>query len=140
MSNKLSKNDAMAAINKVNGILLKNNSTHFANINSSKSVWWFDISVKKIKSEDFNIPTFDFLIFNNKENQLHHLRVPTEYIRDNLDQFHIRNDDKKKSVSLELSSDKINLFQDIRPGSGRMPFAQFLVSTIIIGNEQQFTG
>ncbi|MEE4359434.1 MAG: hypothetical protein V2I97_23380 [Desulfococcaceae bacterium] len=88
-----------------------------------------------MKLEEHSIPALDLLIFNDKKNQLHHLRVPTDYIRDKLDQFHIRNDDKKKSVSLELSSDKINLFQDIRPGSGRMPFAQFLVSTITIGNE-----
>ena len=42
--------------------------------------------------------------------------------------IHVRKD--KNSLSLELSSERNNRFQDVRPTSGRMPFAQSLLTTI----------
>ena len=126
MAMKLSKNAAITAINRDSPVSLRNSTTHFANINSSKSVWWFDISVEKFTSEKYT--TLDILVFDNETNELHYLRVPTQYIGENLQKFHVRSD--QNSVSLELSSERSNRFQDIRPKSARMPFAQFFVKTI----------
>lgn len=126
MTKKNSKNEAIGLFNRQSGNSLHNSTTHFANINSSKPVWWFDISVKKITSGKVN--TIDILVFHNKANSLHYLRVPTTYIIENFDKFYVRED--KNSVSLELSSERSNQFQDVRPASGKMPFAQFVIETI----------
>jgi hypothetical protein len=131
MPSKLSKSEAMATINREFGTPLSNGTTHFANINSSKSVWWIDIPVEKFTSGQYR--SIDLLVFNSESKQLHHLQVQSKYVSDNLDKFRIRKDKAKACVSLELSSRESNQFQDVRPASGRMQFAQFLVKTTSFG-------
>lgn len=126
MTAKLSKSAAIAKIKQSSGTSLHNSTTHFANLNSSKSVWWFDIPAEKFTAGKHN--ALDILVFSDETNELHHLRVPTAYVRENRERFHVRED--KNSLSLELSSELNNRFQDVRPTSGRMPFAQFLLGTI----------
>jgi len=128
----LLKKDAISIINKHYNELLKNPTIHFANINSKKHVWWFDIPVKKFTSGKFK--TINLLAFDNEEGLLHHLIVNTNQIKDNLGIVYILED--KESVSLELSAKKHNKFQDVRPGGERMNFSQFLVKTIRFNNKE----
>ena len=129
----LSKREAIEAIKRESSLNLSDNATHFANVNASKSVWWFDIPVEKFTSDMRG--TLDLLVVSANAKELHHLRVPTAYVRDNLYHFHVRND--KNSVSLELSSLSTNKFQDVRPSSGQMPFSQFVVKTLTLANCSQ---
>ena len=97
-------------------------------------MWWFDVPVEKLTSGKHS--TIDLLVFDSEAKQLHHLQVQTKYISGNLERFRIRIREGKAFVSLEISSQAGNQFQDVRPKSGRMPFAQFLVRTASLGNER----
>ena len=125
---KMLKKNAISAIAETCKILLKYDSTHFANINVSKPVWWLEIPVEKFTSGRY--ATINFLLFDPVVNQLHHLSVQTVYIQCNIDNFSVRKDRAKPAINFELSSQKHNLFQDVRPGGGKMAFDQFIVSTI----------
>ena len=126
MNASITKREAVAAVSAAFNLSLANATTHFANVNASKSVWWFDIPVEKFTSGQYEV--LDLLLVNSDASSIHHLRVPTAYVRDNLAKFHIRED--KGSVSLELSSLASRMFQDIRPGSERLSFSKFLVNTL----------
>lgn len=103
---------------------LNNRNAHFANINARKDVWWFDIPLKKVNPGAERI--LHLLLYDHRSKELHHLRVPTGYIRENLSKLVTRNE--KETISLELSTDRSNLFQDVRPTAGGVHFGQFLVS------------
>jgi len=133
MTAMISKREAIEAIKRESSLALSNNSTHFANVNASKSVWWFDIPVEKFTSDMHD--TLDLLVVSADTKELHHLQVPIAYVRDNLCRFHVRED--KDSVSLELSSLNTNKFQDVRPGSGNLPFSQFVVNTLTLASCSQ---
>ena len=126
MTARIKKREAISAINRSSALTLNSTSTHYANVNASKSVWWFDIPVEKFTSGKYG--TLDLLLVSEGENMLYHLRVPTSYVQENLSKFHVRDD--KESVSLELSSLASNTFQDVQPESNKMPFAQFLVNSL----------
>jgi hypothetical protein len=130
MATMLSKREAIEAVKRESSLTLSYSTTHFANVNARKSVWWFDIPVEKFTSDKYD--TLDILVASTDAKELHHLRVPTTYVRDNPRHFHVRKD--KDSVSLELSSLSTNKFQDVRPGSGKMPFLQFVVKTIALAS------
>src|SRR5215211_6398857 len=70
-------------------------SIHFANVNSSKDVWWLDIPLAKI-SRDGSI---GFLLYDHRPDQLYYLEVPTSYFRDNHDRLVVRT--VKQCVSLD---------------------------------------
>jgi len=126
MTANIIKREAITMVSRAFNVSLSNATTHFANINASKPVWWFDVPVEKFTSGRYE--ALDLLLVNSDSRLIHHLRVPTAYLRDNLAKFHIRND--KGSVSLELSSHVNQIFQDIRPGSENLPFSQFLLNTL----------
>ena len=119
--NTISKKEAIKLMNgHYDRPVLNYKNTCFSNINSSKDVWWFDISLQRIsKSEVINILVYDY-----KTNSIYHLIVPTHYFNENRNKFAIRED--RACVSIELSCDETNKFQDIRPTSGRMKFSEFL--------------
>jgi len=95
--------------------------THFANINEGKDVWWYDIPLHKVIE---NRRGFLLLLaYDNLSLELHALNVPIQFMRDNLKKMFVRLD--KQTISLELSSLKPTLFQDIRPGSSRISFGKF---------------
>ena len=122
MSPKLSKSDAIARLCSENQELnLESNTTHFASINASKDVWWYDIACKKVTSGHHEF--IDVLAHDHRDDKLYHLVVPTKYLRDNLDKLDIRQD--KDTISLELSANEFNFLQDVRSGGGKVPFAQF---------------
>jgi hypothetical protein len=128
MNASITKREAITAINRAFELSLVKSSTHFANVNASKSVWWFDIPVEKFSSGRYL--ALDFLLVSSDTKTLHHLRVPTAYVWDNLSMFHVRED--KRSVSLELSSLANQIFQDVRPSSKRLPFVKFLLNSLAL--------
>ncbi len=88
-----------------------------------KQVWWPQISKHEIET------TADKYINIVCErlpdsDDFYYLKVPVMFIKDNLKQFHIVKD---KTISMYLSADKNNLFEEIR-GTGKLDFKQFLVS------------
>ncbi len=97
-------------------------NTRFANINTTKDVWWLDIPGEMITKPSFDI--LHLLLSDGRPNQpqLHHFEIPISYIRKNIPNLRIRND--KNTVHLELSIAGSNLFQDVI-GPGRVRFAQF---------------
>ena len=122
---KMEKREAMRRKNQLYRVAdLNNGNTHFSNINAAKDVWWFDIPLKKVNAGAERI--LHLLLYDHRSKELHHLRVPTTYIRENLSRLVIRGE--KETISLELSTDRSNLFQDVRPTAGGVRFGQFLVS------------
>lgn len=122
MPPKLSKSDAIARICREHPTLkLESSTTHFASINASKDVWWYDISRTKVTAGRHE--ALHLLAHDHRCNELHHLIVPTQYFRDNLSRLVVRQD--KDTISLELSASRSNFLQDVRPGGGRIHFIQF---------------
>jgi hypothetical protein len=123
MSQRIEKADAMTRMKeRPSGRTVNRRNTHFANINSQKEVWWFDIPCSKIAVgavEDINL-----LLFDHRTNELHHLIVPTAYLRANLNGLVVRGE--KGTISLELSAEVSNMFQDVRPTGGGIKFRQFV--------------
>ena len=118
----MNKSEAIARASKRDGAAgLDSGTTHFANVNSSKRVWWLDIPLEEIKPVgDENI---NLLLYDGRSDQLHHLRVPTAFLRDNRQRLAARSD--KKCISLELSADAGNRFTDVRPTGQGVRFDQF---------------
>ena len=128
MPHNITKNDSIRKQQDLYDTILDRKKTHFANVNSRKLVWWIEIPLIKFTSGEYQ--ELDILVFEGGLNILHHLRVPTNYIKDNLPMFYVRKD--KESISLELSVDNRNKFEDIRPKSGKMQFSQFLIRSFNI--------
>lgn len=89
-----------------------------------KHVWWPTVSKQKIET------TADKYINIVCEklpasNDFYYLKVPVMFFKDHLKEFHIV---KSKTISMYLSADKNNLFEEIR-GTGKLDFSQFLIST-----------
>lgn len=100
--------------------------THFSNINVAKDVWWLDIPLAKVMSDDAR--DLDLLLFDDRCNELHHLRVPAAFFRANLDHFGVR--EKRQCIRLELKTDEPMRFQNVMPVNSGVQFAQFAVRTV----------
>lgn len=119
---RLSKNDAVARLTrKCPTLEIQACTTHFASINAGKEVWWYDIARKKVTAGQHEV--LHVLAYDHRSDEIHCLVVPATYLRENLSRLVIRED--KDTISLELSASRSNFLQDIRPGGGRVPFAQF---------------
>ena len=119
----MKKNEAIKTINMRTGSnSLNNSNTHFANVNTAKNVWWFDIPTSKAFSQ--NISHLHLLVYQNDRNELYHLKVPTSFFIKNKSSFIVR--EEKKTISLELSAYSSNFLKDVRPGSGQLSFDEFL--------------
>ena len=117
----MNKAEAIARIaRRTNLSEFTSGSIHFANVNSSKDVWWLDIPLGKISSGG----SIAFLLYDDRSDQIHFLEVPKSYFRDNLNRLVVRT--VKQCVSLELSTETHKLFRDVRPAGGGVNFAQFL--------------
>jgi hypothetical protein len=114
------------AINKINGKhgvnTLNKSNTHFANLNSAKDVWWYDIPTSKAFLRD--ITCLHLLAYNPIENEIYHMNVPTRLFKENRHQFVIRIE--KSTISLELSTRRYDFLKDVRPGCGGVTFQDFL--------------
>lgn len=123
----MNKSEAIARIARLpvaSGITTR--SVHFANVNSSKDVWWLDIPVGKLsQAGNSNI---SLLLYDHRSGQLHYLDVPKSYFIDNQRRLVTRTE--KRCISLELSTDKSTMFRDVRPGGDGVDFSRFLVETI----------
>jgi hypothetical protein len=119
-TDKVKKSQAIAIVNEQNKQSISNKTTVFANINNAKSVYWFDIPLKRLNSkESLNILTYD-----SQHEKLYYLEVPHTYFTENLSLFYIRQD--KQTISLELDATIENQFQDIRTGSKNSHFRGFI--------------
>lgn len=88
-----------------------------------KHVWWPQISKHKIET------TTDKYINIICEklpgsNDFYYLKVPVQFFKDHMKAFHVV---KEKTISMYLSADKNNMFEEIR-GKEKLDFKQFLVS------------
>ena len=114
--------EAIVRINRRYGSQLNRRDTHFANINASKPVWWLDIPIQKVKG---SVRTINLLLYDERVDDLHYLKVPTEYFRANLSGLVVRDD--KACISLELAADGQHLFEDVRPTGKGIRFGQFKI-------------
>lgn len=125
MHSKISKAAAIERLRRLGGTQeLRQDNTHFANINGAKEVWWYDIPLNKVldgKLDYLNILAYDF-----RTDDLMHLKVPTEFVKSSLAALVVR--DEKQTISLELSAGKTDFMRDIRPGGGKVQFSMFLCS------------
>ncbi len=124
----MNKTGALISFNNLSAKKLSVGSTHFLNLNKKKSVWWFDISLNKIISEVY--PDLNLLLYDENSKELHHLKVPTKYLNDNISRFFLRED--KQTISLELSSLNGGKFHDVRPKSGKVNLSKYFVQTFIV--------
>ncbi|WP_166359866.1 hypothetical protein [Pseudomonas akapageensis] len=123
---KLDKPLAIARRNKeLGGAVLGVNNCHFTLHDAKRNIFWFDIPVSRLQVGQYE--WVHLLLHNPQTDQLLHLKVPTVYMRENLEGLVVRNAGKRKStVSLELSADKDSFLKDVRPAGSGVGFAQFL--------------
>jgi hypothetical protein len=123
----MNKSEAIARIaRRMSSTEVAAGSIHFANVNSSKDVWWLDIPLAKLSSGgNLNI---GLLLYDHRPDQLHYLEVPKSYLRDNQNRLVVRAE--KRCISLELSTETHKLFRDVRPAGSGVNFAQFLKYTV----------
>ena len=100
--------------------------TQFSNINVAKDVWWIDVPLARL--DDDELRQIDLLLFDDRSSELHHLVVPTDYLREHLDQLTVRAN--KKCVQLELNAREPNRFQNVKPISSEVGFSQFVIRTL----------
>ena len=116
----MNKKTALSQVNQQGKQNLSANDTHFANINAAKNVWWFDIPIHKLSDNIY----INVLLYDCSDRKLYHLKVPCNYFQDHHFNFSICKD--KQVISLELSADISNRFQDVRAGGSQVNFQYFL--------------
>jgi hypothetical protein len=119
----MDKSSALSELNRRGSMRLDPKTAHFANINSSKPVWWLDLPILKVF--DDSEPFIDLVLADSAADHLYHLRVPKDWLIENVESLVVRED--KDVISLELSCMPSNLFQDVRPTCGKLSFARFRV-------------
>lgn len=101
---------------------LSRENTHSAKISATRPVWWIDVPLKKV--EPGGVDEIHLLLFDQRSDELHHLRVPSAYFIENLDRLDVRADTGR--VSLQLAIDSPVMFENTRPIGSGVSFAQFL--------------
>jgi len=86
-----------------------------------KDVWWPQIPPSAIDKSKFSHVNILCQVAPGK-NDFHYLKVPTNYLNENLEKFHRVGE----IISLYLSAESHNLFREIR-GTGNLDFSKFLV-------------
>ena len=119
----MKRSEAIALINSRYGSArLNRRDTHFANINARKPVWWLEIPIHKLEG---SVRAINLLLYDHRVDDLHYLKVPTEYLRANRVGLVVRDD--KACITLELAADRQHLFQDVRPTGQGIRFGQFKI-------------
>jgi hypothetical protein len=113
------------ALTKLRG-RVSGDSAHFSNVNTAKPVWWLDIPAVKITSGKINLLTF--VLYDQKENVLHILEIPTDFLRNNIDHLYPRPD--KEMFSFQLSAERANKFESVKPAGSDLQFGQFLKESV----------
>jgi hypothetical protein len=120
----MDKSAAIAELNRRGATpLLTSQNTRFANISASKAVWWLDLPLHYVFNHTGG--AVNLVLAGSRDAELFHLRVPKVWLTENIDEFAVRND--QSVISLELSCESHNLFQDVRPTSRGLHFEQFRV-------------
>ncbi len=101
---------------------LSKENTHSAKISATKPVWWIDVPLKKV--EPGGVDEVNLLLFDQRSDELHHLRVPATYFTENLARLDVRDDSGR--ISLQLAVDPPAKFENTRPVGSGVAFAQFL--------------
>ncbi|MEK6301689.1 MAG: hypothetical protein AABO41_13345 [Acidobacteriota bacterium] len=119
----MNRSEAIACAARQKGASgLRRSSTHFANINAAKEVWWLEIPQTKLaQAGDL---TINLLLYDSRSGILHHLQVPKLFFETHEKQLVIR--PEKACLVLELSSEKARQFRDVRPGGDGIEFRPFL--------------
>ncbi|MDA7859259.1 hypothetical protein N9B05_05500 [Mariniblastus sp.] len=99
------------------GVVLENANTHYSKVNAGKAVWWIEIPIAKFEKFEF----INLVVEQSGDVTL--LKVPTEFFRNNLSGFRIR--EQKQVVCLELD---IDTFQNVI-GEAKVSFKQFVISS-----------
>ncbi|HMJ46561.1 MAG TPA: hypothetical protein VK498_04495 [Ferruginibacter sp.] len=89
---------------------------------SKAKVWWIEIPLTTINQNDIEFVNLICQKKPNNENNFHYLKVPVHFLRDNMQNFHVR----QEKISLYLSAEPGQLFKEER-GHGNVHFDQFLV-------------
>ncbi|QQX80298.1 hypothetical protein JK628_23025 [Shewanella sp. KX20019] len=112
----MNKREAIDLANNQYNASLTTSNTHFSNINQTKSVWWLEIPISKIKLDTLT----DINLLLKDKQALHWLKVSTAFLKGNLQGFKVR--DNKGVICLELD---INTFYNI-VGPARVSFKPFI--------------
>lgn len=110
----MTKLEAIRTVNEYAQLNIAN-CVHFANINSTKDVWWFDIPLAKFNN--------DLHLLLNKEDGFIWLKIPANTFASLDEVFRI----KDKWVDLEISSNENNNYMvDIKSGGTLHNFSQYI--------------
>jgi hypothetical protein len=118
----MNKNLASQLVNSRlgNPILNPNNNgnVHWSNINISKEVWWFDIPVTKFKND------LHLILNDERSKQFYWILIKGEEISNPYSCFRKL---RKNYVSIEISSEKTNMFVDVKNGGTEINFSKFKI-------------
>jgi hypothetical protein len=133
---QMNRSNAIALLAQQGSIEVTSSNSHFANINSSKNVWWLDLPISKVSQ--VSDPHIHLLLYDQQEGTLHHLAIPKSYIKQNQQRLVTR--ESKGCISLELSADENRKFHDVRPKGCGVEFKQFLKETVATRLDQPAVG
>lgn len=97
---------------------------HFASVSKTKPVWWVEVPLRKLEPDGPD--EINLLLYEQPEDLVHHLRVPADFLRQQLPHLDIRPD--KQLIALQLSTERDKLYRNMRPTESGVEFGRFLVS------------
>lgn len=119
----MDKTKAAAIVNSKGFVKLdanNNGNVSWANINSSKNVWWIDIPIKKFHHDSH-------LLLNDKVNKIFHwIYIPRGTFPDPYNTFRQLRDGY---ISVELSSKDTNKFIDVKSGGTKFDFKKLKITS-----------
>ncbi|MFC4633348.1 hypothetical protein ACFO3O_05485 [Dokdonia ponticola] len=117
----ITKKEIIAYINATKGTYLNNSNTSYSKINTSKTVWWFNIRTDKF-NDDVH------LLLNDKTKAIW-ITLPKGFVGNLYGTFKIRKD--KDAVDLEISADRcFKYLQDVKSGGTGFDFSGFVKEKI----------
>ncbi len=117
----MKKNQFIDYINTNHKSSLNIYNTSFSNINNSKEVWWFTVSVSKFDS--------DFHLLLNTDHFGIWMHLPKGFVNQLAASFKIRED--RNAVDIEISADNnFKYLKDIKSGGSEFDFTTFVKGKI----------
>ena len=120
---KMQKADALKIVN-----LTPEKGIHFSNINKTAPVWWLDIPIGEIESEQLEF--IIFVLHEPNERLLHVLEIPTAFLRERIKNLHFWPKKTGDFYSFRLSTDPKNKFTNINPIDSGLDFSKFLKKSV----------
>ena len=98
----------------------------WSSVNHGDDVWWLDIPLKKVRvpaAED----SLHILLYDFRTRKIHHLLVPTLFLRENSNNMKLFVRKAKDTIHLHLSANRADhkFFQDVKVHKGGLHFARF---------------